>query len=194
MVSAVEKARLEEPPLPGGLAATWHDCLDAWLEGQRRVALARAEALVVGLDELKSDDRDRFALWLCQRLFDESRAWRGQFGGGLSPTEAGFQRPVDWALSLHPLTTGVAVPYVVAACNRGEMGASLRWLYQCLVGLASRLTPGDREKLDATLWATCGPDATPKDALMTAAKTDLLARPWLARLDARTDDLIPPSR
>jgi hypothetical protein len=118
----------------------WLDYVDAWDSGRRRDALAMAEAVTVSLEDLDDVQRKLFGEWLCERLFDDSEGWHGQFGGGLKYLDGGYDRPIDYALSTYPLTSRVVIPYLCAARPQGD-GRSLRWLYQCLIGLSCRLPP-----------------------------------------------------
>lgn len=175
---------LADPPLPSGeLVRTWTACIDAWASGRRRDALGLADALVSGLDNLQREQRDLFAVWLCEGLFDEGRGWLGQFGGGLAYDDGAFSRPVEYALSINPFSTRVVVPYLSAASPERH-GHALRWLYQALIGLAYRVPPDSRAELEATMRSICGPDADPLDVLREAAVEDEFARQWLEELDS----------
>lgn len=167
--------------------AIWCALLDAWESGLRRDALSLAEVLTASLSALEDDQRERFAEWFCERLFDEGSGWYGQFGGGLRPVAGRFERPLDYALSMQPFTACVVVPYLARVCQEGS-AHHLRWLYQCLIGMRFRMPPAVGAEVDAALETICGAGATPLEVLRRAALDDDRARRWLADVEAEDDD------
>lgn len=179
----MDRTDLAAPPLPPGLAEQWVGCLGAWASGRRPDALAAADALVTGVDHLDAVSRDVFCSWLCERLFDGGGAWLGQFGGNLRGPDGERERPLEYALSLHPLLAEVVVPYLVRTAPV-ELGRPARWLFQAVTGLSQRLTPQEQRQLGAVVAEVCGPDAPPLEVLRAAAAGDERARSWLERFEA----------
>lgn len=185
----MDRRRLDAPPLSELLLGMWRCFLHAWDDGRRREALLLADELTASLEAVEPADRERFGWWLCERLFDDGTGWRGQSGGGLSYRDGKWQRPVEYALSVNPLTSRIVVPHLARVCN-SNAGPQLRWLWQALVGLKWRLQSDVRSALDATLRSVCGADAEPIDALQLAAINDTRAREVLNRIDASENPLV----
>jgi hypothetical protein len=171
---------LDTPPLPDELVAVWHDVLGSWKSGPRKKAIGSAETLVAQLSQGEPDQEARFGRWLCERLFDDSFGWKGQWGGN-----AGYEHAPDYALSIFPLTTGVVIPHLGRELQK-PTGQALRWLYQATVGMGGRLTPEARDRLDEMLKGVCGQGAGRLELLRLAAADDERARRWLA--DIESDD------
>jgi len=171
---------LEFPPLPEDLISLWRDSLLAWKSGLRKDAIRSAETLVTRLNQGEPAQASRFGRWLCERLFDDSVGWKGQWGGN-----AGYGHAPDYVLSIFPLTTGVVIPHLARELQQ-PTGQTLRWLYQAIVGLSGRLPPESRDQLDGLLEAACGRGAGLLDLLRLAAPSDERARRWLA--DVENDD------
>lgn len=184
----MNRERLTDPPLvDDDLVRTWLACIDAWASGQRGAALGHAEGLLSDLEGRQDEQRAAFAGWFCERLFDDSDAWAGQFGGGLAYEHGGFNRPIEYALSMNPFTTRLVVPYLsVAALERH--GHALRWLWQALSGLAYRVPPAARAELERTMRSVSGPEAEPLDVLRRAAAKDEGARKWLNEIELEGDE------
>lgn len=178
----MELTDLAEPPLPHDLRAVSRASLEAWDTGRRRDVLNLAAVITTSLDEMGNGPKERFSVWLCERLFDGGDGWWGQFGGGLSLQDGQYYRPIEYALSVNTLTSRVVVPHVLRGCDDGD-SRTLRWLWQCIVGLGFRLQPDVRSDLDTALRTICGPQATPVDALRRAAVADERARTWLRDLE-----------
>jgi hypothetical protein len=168
----MHSADLESPPLPDDLTSLWRGILAAWNSGLRKDAIRSAETLVTRLNQGEPAQASRFGRWLCERLFDDSVGWKGQWGGN-----AGYEDAPDYALSIFPLTTGVVIPHLARELQQ-PTGQTLRWLYQAIVGLSGRLPPESRDQLDGLLAAACGKDAGLLDLLRLAAPTDERARRW----------------
>lgn len=175
-------ATLRAAALPPEHLRTWHAYVAAVDAGTRRTSLDLAGALLDALDAGPVEERERFAHWLTVTLLDRSEGWFGQFGGGLTRGPSGMHRPLDWALSTHPLLTRAVVPHVLAECEVEPHGRPVRWLFQCLTGLAFRLPPTERAGLEETFERLCGPGAEPSDALLLAAERDPDARRWAVQL------------
>jgi hypothetical protein len=124
-----------------------------------------------------------FARWVCSVLFDDSDWWAGQWGGGLSLRDGRWERPVEPALTVHPIAVRALLPYLISGLSAGD-GRHLRWVYQFAVGQAYRLPPRERQQLRAAIEARCG-IGEPPVALLRHAGNDALARRLLN--DAATD-------
>ena len=179
----MDRNELAAPPLPTGLLEQWHGCLDAWTSGRRPDALSAASAVAAGVGDLDAVQRDGFSRWLCERLFDRSGAWLGQFGGHLRGPDGEQERPLEYALSLHPLLVDVVVPHLTRSAT-ADGGRDVRWLFQAVTGLSQRLTPAEQASLAAAVVELCGPDRPPLDVLRLAAATDERAGRWLAQFEA----------
>lgn len=174
---------LVDAPLPAGpVASEWRRYLECWWSGRRSEALVRAAVFVDRLNGAGNAAADEFACWLCQELFDRSDIWAGQWGGGLTFRDGGWQRPVEFALTSHALTVGVVLPYLLAVSGRGH-GPGRRWLYQFLVGQSYRLPPEEHQRVRIILEDRYGAGAQPVDVLRVAADHDPVARRMLAHLD-----------
>jgi len=174
---------LIDAPLPAGpVASDWCRYLECWRSGRRSEALARAAVFVERLNAAGNAAADEFARWLCQELFDRSEMWAGQWGGGLTYRNGGWQRPVEFALTSHSLIVGVVLPYLLAVSGRGRgRGPGRRWLYQFLVGQSYRLPPAEHRRLRLILEDRYGTGAQPVDVLRVAADHDPVARRMLER-------------
>ena len=176
----MQSSLLDTPPLPDELIAVWHDILVSWESGLRKKAIRSAETLVARLSPTDPEERARFGRWLCERLFNDSSGWKGQWGGG-----GGYERARDYVLSMFPLTTGVIIPHLGQELQKPS-GQTLRWLYQATVGLGGRLPPAARHQLEEMLISSCGQGAGWLELLRLAAADDERARQWLA--DIESDD------
>lgn len=181
----IDRPFLDEAELPEALATTWAEYLDASERGLRAEALALASGLVDALDAGPADERERFAHWLTVALFDRSEQWRGQFGGGLTPTADGYALELGWALAVFPFTSRVVVPYVIEQALAERGGRRARWLFQA-AWLAYRLPPAIQREVGHTIETLCG-DGEPLSALRLSAKTDVDARRWVSELDSHGD-------
>lgn len=180
----IDVGTLRGAALPPPLLELWHAYVQAVDDGTRRESLALVATLLDELDVGPAEERARFAEWLTVTLLDRSEGWNGQFGGGMTPGPTGYRRRLDWALSAHPLVSRVVVPYVLAECEAEPSGRPVRWLYQCLLGQAWRLTPPDRARLDDALERLCGSGAVLGDLLVLAGERDPDARRWAEELAA----------
>jgi hypothetical protein len=174
---------LADAPLPAGpVLGEWCEYLECWSSGRRSEAMARAAVFVNRLNAAGIAATNEFAHWLCQELFDRGDMWAGHWGGGLTFRDGAWQRPVEFALTLHPLTVGVTLPYLLVVSGRGH-GPGHRWLYQFLVGQSYRLPPEKRQRLRLILEDRYGTGAQPVDVLRVAADHDPIARRMLDHLD-----------
>ncbi|WP_258723442.1 hypothetical protein [Cellulomonas sp. NS3] len=157
-------------PMPDAASPAWAAFLREWTSGTRAAALDRARDVVQGLTDSGGAARDAAGHWLCAQVFDSEDGWNGQWGGGPWPGEDTSLRPVQFALTCFPLSTGVLLPHVLEHAK--EPAPYPRWLFQVLTGVVWRLPPDVRAQAEATLVAVCGPGATPLDLLHRAAAAD----------------------
>ncbi|GAA4946942.1 hypothetical protein [Actinoplanes utahensis] len=158
---------LADSPLPEGpLSEAWGAYLSSYLQGRRSPALVRANRFLalIGAEPVH---RTSFAEWVCTGLFDRSDFWSGQWGGGLILRGRRWERPVEPALTFHPISSGVVLPYLVGGLRREER-QPLRWTYQFAVGQLDRLLPVERDELRSAIADRCGPDAALIDLLRHA--------------------------
>ncbi len=164
-------------PLPPGLIEAWDSYLALWQQGLRTGAHAAARRFVDRLDDSDRKTRTGFARWLCALFFDESDFWAGQWGGGLTRAEGGWHRPVAPALTAHPITARITLPYLLSSVSSPD-GRHLRWAYQFTVGQSYRLPPPERQRWEQALEVLCGPGVAPIE-LLRRAQDDALARRML---------------
>jgi hypothetical protein len=107
-------------------------------------------------------------------LFDDSDRWAGQWGGGMSLRDGQWERPAEPALTIHPISARVLLPYLISRLA-DQNGRRLRWMYQFAVGQAYRLPPREQQQLHLAVEARCGPGA-PLTALLQHAGDDALTR------------------
>lgn len=176
---------LGSPPLPTGpLADAWRGYLAAWYDGRRAQALTTLTGVVDDLAAGPPETRDGFAEWLCRLLFDRSRFWAGQWGGGMACQDGGRrQRPAAPALTAHPLGARIVLPYLLAALPEGG-SPQARWLYQFASGQGYRLQPGYRARLLSAIQERFGPDA-PLTVLLRHASEDPIAQRMLREVEQR---------
>jgi hypothetical protein len=168
-------------PLPPGLIEAWNSYLALWQQGLRTDAHAAAQRFVDRLLISGSETRTAFARWLCALLFDESDFWAGQWGGGLTPAEGSWHRPVAPALTAHPISARITLPYLLSSISSPD-SRHLRWMYQFTVGQSYRLPPRERQRWQQALEALCGPGEAPIE-LLRRAQDDALARRMLRDAD-----------
>jgi len=168
------------PLPPGRVIGAWSSYLAFWRQGTRTDAQAAAHRFVDLLIDSGPDTRTGFARWLCALLFDESDFWAGQWGGGLAPGKEGWHRPVAPVLTVHPLTVGVTLPYLLSSLPSRD----LRWAYQFTVGQSYRLPPTERRRWRQALEVLCGPGVAPIE-LLRRTQDDAHARRMLR--DAEED-------
>lgn len=174
---------LVRPPLPDEpLAAEWRAYLALWSAGRRREALASVRSFVDQLEGAGPQAGAIFALWWCELLFDRSEHWAGQWGGGLALREGRWEKPVEFALTVHPIALRVVLPYLLGRVAV-ERDRHLRWAYQFTVGQGNRLPPPARRSLWSAIESRCGPGAAPID-LLRHAVDDPDARRMLRGADA----------
>jgi hypothetical protein len=159
---------LADPPLPDRpLVAQWRAYLALWSAGRRREALVSVGSLVDQLEGAGNDARAMFALWWCELLFDRSVYWAGQWGGGLALREGRWEKPAEFALTVHPIVLRVVLPYLLGKVAVGR-DRHLRWAYQFTIGQGYRLPPAARRSLCSAIESRCGPGAAPIDLLRHA--------------------------
>lgn len=133
-VGRLNRTGLEFPPLSEDLSSRWRGILVAWNSGLRKDAVQSAGTLVARPDQDDPAQVSRFGSWLCERLFDDSVGWKGQWGGNPE-----YEHAPDYALSIFPLTTRVVIPHLTRELQQ-PTGQTSRWLYQATVG-ATRTPP-----------------------------------------------------
>jgi hypothetical protein len=174
---------LANPPLPDeSLAAGWQAYLRLWSDGRRHDALASVRSLVDEIEGAGPQVCAAFARWWCEVLFDRSEHWAGQWGGGLSLREGRWEKPVEFALTVHPITLRLILPYLLGKVAV-EQDRHLRWAYQFTVGQGCRLPPPAQRRLFSAIESRCGPGAAPID-LLEHAVDDPDARRMLGDADA----------
>jgi hypothetical protein len=170
---------LADPPLPKGpLIGKWGGYMTAWAEGRRADAQATLADFVERLTAAPTVVVDGFSAWLCELVFDRSRFWAGQWGGGMTLRGGTWEKPAAPALTVHLLSIRVVLPYLLAALPE-ERTPHLRWLYQFTIGQGYRLPPADRRRLFSAIEEHCGPGTDPVDLLARASSTDPVARQLL---------------
>ncbi|MGW3811443.1 hypothetical protein [Micromonospora sp. NPDC005113] len=156
-------------PLPAGpISEAWLAYLASWEAGRRPQALAEVNRFVELLTGAGPEPSASFARWVCSVLFDRSDFWAGQWGGGLTSRRGRPERPAEFALTVHPITAWILLPYLTTGLPSGD-GRHLRWTYQFAVGQGYRLPPRQRHQLRAAIDARCGTDAAPIDLLRYAS-------------------------
>jgi hypothetical protein len=163
-------------PLPDeSLAAGWRAYLALWSAGRRREALASVGSFVDHLDNAGPHACATFALWWCELVFDRSEHWAGQWGGGLTRCGDRWERPVESALTVHPIALRVVLPYLLDKVA-DDHGRHLRWVYQFAVGQGYRLPPPAQRQLWSAIEARSGPGAAPIDLLRHAVDDPVAQR------------------
>ncbi len=155
----------------------WNSYLALWQKGLRSHSQVAAHRFVDRLVDSDPNTRTGFARWLCALLFDESEFWAGQWGGGMARTAEGWHRPVAPALTTHPITARITLPYLESSVSNPD-ARHLRWMYQFTVGQSYRLPPSERQRWQQALETLCGPGVAPIE-LLRRAQGDALARRML---------------